>query len=230
MLGIEYDGSDLTLLHQTSRCPNSVITSALPSPSASRNLSVTTKCWSCSQSMHLRSTHCPQAALNCSVLKMKGIMLMKAKSNEFYKTLNYKYQNIQTHVTQWIFFFTTCGGGNKHTDGNCPCPTPCRRAHSSVQHSRDKKSSVLWKQPTSLQKDWLISDPGSRAPILEEAKLMNIFFIPNSAACKAPGRAQQQQQTLPHYLFAGHSGEQLSTCSTLSMPTVFLERKSEACT
>lgn len=99
----------------------------------------------CSSGSH--TAHRYTAAVNCSVLKMKDIMLMKTKSNEFYKTLNYKYQNIQTHVTQWIFFFTTPGGRNKPTDGNCPCTTPCRRAHSSVQHSRDKKFSVPWKQP-----------------------------------------------------------------------------------
>lgn len=118
---------------------------------------------------------------------------MKAKSNESYKTLNYKYQNIQTHVTRWIFFFTTRGGGNKPTDANCPCPTPCRRAHSSVQHSRDTGNFLCYGNNPPPCRRIDISDPGTTAPVLEGDKLMNVFFIPQFCSLRGT-----QQSTAAH--------------------------------
>lgn len=58
---------------------------------------------------------------------------------------------------------------------------------------RHRKFSVLWKQPTSLQKDRLISDPGTTAPVLEGDKLMNVFFIPQFCSLRGT-----QQSTAAH--------------------------------
>lgn len=78
-----------------------------------------------------------------------------------------------------------------------PAPHPAE-GHTRLCNIQETRNfSVPWKQPTSLQKDWLISDPDTRTPVLEGAKLMNTFFILQFCSLRGTWQSTAPAHTAP---------------------------------